>query len=67
MKHPSTPVPCPRCGKQIEHRKSGCLHCGYHGYVPMTEEEIKRVRRTLYPIFAVAAALAILAIWLISK
>lgn len=67
MKHPSTPVPCPRCGKQIEHRKSGCPHCGYHGYIPMTEEEIKRVRRTLYPIFAVAAALAILVIWLISK
>ena len=67
MKQNYTPIPCPRCGKDIESRKSGCPHCGYSGYIPMTEEEIKRVRRILYPIFATGAAIAILVIWLLGR
>lgn len=59
MKQNSTPIPCPRCGKEVESRKNGCPHCGYSGYIPMTEEEIKRTKLILYPIFAVVAILAL--------
>ena len=60
-------INCPRCGKPMDDRKSPCPHCGYHGYVPMTEAQIKRIKLILYPVFAVAAALVILAVWLMSR
>ena len=58
---------CPRCGKALDDRKSSCPHCGYTGYVPMSEAQIKRTKLILYPIFAVVAALIMLVIWLMSK
>lgn len=60
-------INCPRCGKPMDDRKSPCPHCGYHGYVPMTEAQIKRTKLILYPVFAVAAALVILAVWMMSR
>ncbi len=60
-------IRCPRCGNAMTDRKSTCPHCGYTGYIPMSEAQIKRTKRILYPIFAVAAALVILAVWLTSK
>ncbi len=56
---------CPRCGKPLENRKGACPHCGYAGYIPMSEAEIKRTKLILYPIFAVLAILIILVFWLI--
>ncbi len=60
-------IRCPRCGKPLDDRKTPCPHCGYAGYVPMSEAQIKRTKRILYPIFAVAAVLIILAVWLLGK
>lgn len=60
-------IRCPRCGNAMTDRKSTCPHCGYTGYIPMSEAQIKRTKRILYPIFAIAAALVILAVWLTSK
>ena len=57
-------IRCPRCGKEIQNRKSPCPHCGYHGYIPMSEAQIKRTKRILYPIFAVVAILIVLFFWL---
>lgn len=67
MSHPNDQIRCPRCGKEMTDRKSSCPHCGYYGYVPMSEAQIKRTKLILYPIFAVVAALVILAVWMISK
>ena len=67
MSNQNHDVRCPRCGKEMTDRKSPCPHCGYHGYVPMTEAQIKRTKLILYPVFAVAAALIILAVWLMSR
>ena len=67
MSNHNDTVRCPRCGKEMTDRKSPCPHCGYQGYVPMSEAQIKRTKRILYPIFAAVAALVILVIWLMSK
>jgi hypothetical protein len=45
---------CPKCGEKLPFRKSTCPKCGYDGYVPMSEAEIKRVRGILFVIAAVA-------------
>lgn len=67
MSNRNDQIRCPRCGNAMTDRKSPCPHCGYAGYIPMSEAQIKRTKRILYPIFAVAAALVILAVWLTSK
>ena len=60
-------ITCPRCGKALESRKDPCPFCNYAGYIPMSEAQIKRTKRILYPIFALAAALIVLALWLLGK
>ena len=60
-------ITCPRCGKSLESRNPPCPFCHYTGYIPMSEAQIKRTKRILYPIFAIAAVLAIAAIWLLGK
>ena len=57
-------IRCPRCGNAMTDRKSTCPHCGYTGYIPMSEAQIKRTKRILYPIFAVVAILIVLFFWL---
>ena len=57
-------IRCPRCQKPLENRRDACPHCGYHGYIPMSEAEIKKTKLILYPI---AILLAILAILLVPK
>lgn len=64
MKQTSNQISCPRCGKPLENRHSACPHCGYDGYIPMSEAQIKRIKLILSPI---AIVLAILAIFLIPK
>lgn len=47
---------CPSCRKFVRSRKEPCPYCGYHGYIPMTEGETRRIRWIL---FAVLLALAL--------
>lgn len=67
MSNTNDPIRCPRCGKPLDDRKSPCPHCGYTGYIPMSEAQIKRTKRILYPIFAAAAVLVVLIFYLASK
>ncbi len=64
MKQTSNQIQCPRCGKLLEDRHGACPYCGYDGYIPMSEAQIKKIKLILYPI---AIVLAILAIFLIPK
>ena len=59
MKQTSNQISCPRCGKPLESRRGACPYCGYDGYIPMSEAQIKKIKLILYPIAIVLAALAI--------
>lgn len=59
MANQSPEIRCPRCGKQRTSRKGACPHCGYDGYIPMSDAEIKKIKLILYPIAIVLAILAI--------
>ena len=61
------PIKCPKCGAILQSRRGACPHCGYNGYIPMSDAEIKRTKRILYPAFAIVAAVIILIVWLSSK
>ena len=50
---------CPKCGAAVGN-VSMCPHCGYRGYMPMSEKKIKRTRLILYPIVLVIAVLVYL-------
>lgn len=54
-----TPVKCPKCGTILDSRKSPCPACGYHGYIPMSDAQIKKIKLILYPISIILAILAI--------
>ncbi len=56
-------INCPRCGKPLEDRKSPCPHCGYAGYIPMSEAQIKKTKLILYPVFAIIAIFIIIFFW----
>ncbi len=60
MANQSPDIRCPRCQKQRDHRKGSCPHCGYDGYVPMSDAEIKKIKLILYPIAIVLAILAVI-------
>jgi uncharacterized OB-fold protein len=47
---------CPACHKLVTSRKETCKHCGYTGYIPMSEVETKRIRRVLFVIILIGAA-----------
>lgn len=44
----SKPYQCPSCHKSLASRKEPCKHCGYKGYIPMSDEQIKRIRFVLF-------------------
>jgi len=50
---------CPKCGSAVGNI-SMCPHCGYRGYMPMSEKKLKRTRLILYPIFLAVAILVYL-------
>lgn len=60
-------IRCPKCQKPLESRRGACPYCGYHGYIPMSEAEIRKTKLILYPVFAIVAALIILAVWLMGR
>lgn len=49
------PYRCPSCHKSLSSRKEPCKHCGYKGYIPMSDEEIKKTRFVLFIILLIAA------------
>lgn len=59
MSKNSHEIQCPRCGKLRKSRHGACEHCGYDGYVPMSDEQIKKIKLILYPIAIVLAIIAI--------
>lgn len=46
---------CPACHKLVTSRKETCKHCGYTGYIPMSEVETKRIRSVLFIIILIVA------------
>ena len=50
---------CPKCGAAVGD-VTMCPSCGYRGYMPMSENKIRRTRLILYPIVLVIALLVYL-------
>ena len=46
---------CPQCQKTLYNRKEACPHCKYQGYIPMSSEEIKKIRIVLFIIILIIA------------
>jgi hypothetical protein len=60
---PGVPKPyqCPSCHKSLSSRKEPCKYCGYKGYIPMGDDEIKRTRVVIFIIlFVIAVAVYVL-------
>lgn len=51
---------CPQCNRIIESRTEPCHHCHYHGYIPMSEQETKRIRTILFWIILVVAIILLI-------
>jgi len=49
------PYQCPSCHQSLSSRKEPCKHCGYKGYIPMGDDEIKKTRIVLFVIILVIA------------
>lgn len=49
------PYVCPSCHRPLRSRKEPCGHCGYSGYIPMSETETNRVRAILFVVLFIAA------------
>jgi ribosomal protein L37E len=62
MQNHNREIQCPRCGKARGSRNGACEHCGYDGYVPMSDEQIKKIKLILYPIAVVLAVLAMIVV-----
>jgi rubrerythrin len=52
---------CPKCNNPMSSREEECPCCHYKGYVPMSDDETKRVRTILFFII-LAIALAVMVI-----
>ncbi|MFA5289592.1 MAG: hypothetical protein WC351_00950 [Candidatus Izemoplasmatales bacterium] len=46
---------CPSCRKMITSRKEPCKYCGYKGYIPLNEKEIKKIRFIMFFVILVIA------------
>lgn len=51
----SKPYQCPSCHRLLSSRKEPCKYCGYKGYIPMGDEEIKRTRTVLFIVILIIA------------
>lgn len=51
----SKPYRCPNCNRALASRKEECKYCGYKGYIPISDEQRKRIRLVLTIIFLIAA------------
>jgi hypothetical protein len=49
------PYACPACHRLLASRKKPCKHCGYAGYIPMSDAEIKRIRTILFVVLFIVA------------
>ena len=50
---------CPKCGKETSYTTM-CPHCGYQGYMPLSEAATKRVRLILFVVILAVAAVVYL-------
>ena len=46
---------CPKCGAELETRKTRCPRCGYEGYVPLSDAQSKKIRWILFAVLGVIA------------
>jgi uncharacterized paraquat-inducible protein A len=51
----SKPYRCPNCNRALASRKEECKHCGYKGYIPISDDQRKRIRLVLTVVFLIAA------------
>lgn len=51
----SKPYQCPMCHKSLSSRKEPCKYCGYKGYIPMGDDEIKKTRIILFVVILIIA------------
>jgi uncharacterized paraquat-inducible protein A len=51
---------CPKCHSKLANRTDKCPRCGYQGYIPMSENETKKIRWILFVIILIAAILVYL-------
>ena len=49
------PYRCPSCHISLSSRKEPCKHCGYKGYIPMSDDEIKKTRLVLFIVILIVA------------
>ncbi|MFA7076466.1 MAG: hypothetical protein WC152_07380 [Candidatus Izemoplasmatales bacterium] len=54
----SKPYRCPSCHRPLASRKEPCKHCGYKGYIPLSDEQIKKTKFVLFFVI-LAAAIAV--------
>ncbi len=46
---------CPKCHEKLKNRKDPCPRCGYQGYIPLSEQQTKKIRLVLFVIFLIIA------------
>lgn len=51
---------CPKCRSEVANRKNGCSSCGYRGYIPMNEKEMKKIRWILFVVFSIVFILYVI-------
>lgn len=51
---------CPQCNRELDNRHDPCPFCKYHGYIPMSEQETKKIRFILFWIILVVAIILFL-------
>ena len=51
----SKPFQCPSCHQSLSSRKEPCKHCGYKGYIPLSDDQIKRTRLVLFIVLSIIA------------
>ena len=54
----SDEVRCPQCGYRFPAARQ-CPRCGYSGYIPMSEQQTKRIRWILFPVLQVIAVIVL--------
>lgn len=56
----SKPYQCPMCHKSLSSRKEPCKYCGYKGYIPMGDDEIKKTRLILFVVIFIVAIIILI-------
>ena len=64
-------VQCPHCGKPVLDHMTKCSHCGGklepRGYTPLTDKQIKKIKRITFSVGMVIAVAVLLLYFLVLK